>query len=103
MPNFKNIITVNRDEEKRFYQIMHDLETKRESIIQDASTLEWQRTLISLGKRAKPLKLEQPLIWNTANREHKDMRLIHLPNNIFIEEKEGNKESFFHFKKRSVF
>lgn len=106
MPNFKNTIIVNREEEKRFYRIMKELETKRESIIEDASTIEWQKTLISIGKRTKPLLdnniIKQPLIWNTTNRGHKDMRLIHLPDDITVEEKEGNKESFFHFKRRQV-
>jgi hypothetical protein len=106
MPNFKNTIIVNREEEKRFYRVMKELEKNGESIIKDASAPEWQRTLISLGHRTKPLldnkTIEQPLIWNTTNRRHKDMRLIHLPNNIIVEEKEGNKESFFHFKRRSI-
>lgn len=103
---YKNIIKVDREEEKRFYRIMNELKTKRNVIIEDASTPEWKNTLISIGKRTKPLLdkkiIEQPLIWNTANREHKDMRLIHIPDNIIIEEKEGNRQSFFHFKRRQI-
>ncbi|MBE3095354.1 MAG: hypothetical protein IMZ52_10020 [Actinobacteria bacterium] len=106
MPNFKNTIIVNREEEKRFYRIMNELKTKRNVIIDDASTPGWAGTLRSIGIRTKQLldndMIDQPLIWRTENKKHFNKRLIHIPDNIIIEEKEGNKESSFHFKRRQI-
>jgi hypothetical protein len=108
MPDFNDIIRVNRETEKRIYRIMKELEAKGESIIENVNNdSEWESTLKRIGRRSQPLLenniLDRPLISGFPHQNYKNMRLISLPKNIEVEEEPGNNMSFFHFKRRSLF
>jgi len=92
-------------DEKRLRQIMKELSIHNESIIEDTSG-KYNGTMRKLARRGKPLmdkNLLEP-IWiqldNQSNTVQK--RLIRIPKDVVVVEKNGSKIDFFHFKKRRV-
>lgn len=104
MPDYKHIIKVKREEEKRFYRILRDLEIERESIIKESSS-EWNGTMRKFGIRTKQL-IKKELIEKTwIQRDDSNIvkkRMIRLPEDVDVKEKKGKDISFFHFKKRNI-
>ena len=94
-------ITVKEDE-KRLYRIMKELEFHGESFIEDASSNDWHGTMRKFGIRAKPLiekKLLEP-VWIQYNSDKtlNANRLIRTKNDVSVQEITKGKTSVFFFK-----
>ena len=102
MPGARNSIRVNKDDEKRLFRIMKELEYSGESLIVDASGPEWNGTLRKFGIRAKPL-IERDLIepiWvqYTSGKTMEKNRLIRTKKAVIVEEIPCGRISEFYFK-----
>jgi len=105
---YKDIVKVKNDE-KRLYQIMKELEMDGECLI-DSMSPEWHSTMRKFGVRTKSIVnndlLEKPWIQrNDDNVVHK--RLFRIPKKgnkriADVIEIPGNNISIFHFKRRKL-
>lgn len=104
MPKFDNIIKIEKDE-KNLYNVLKGLEVHREYLV-DGSSKEWHGTMRKFGIRTKKLikkeLIEPPWEQRDANNRTVVKRLFRLPDNVIVEEKNGNNMCFFHFKRRKV-
>jgi len=110
MASYKNSITVNKNDDKKLYQIMKDLERDGECLI-DSVSPEWHGTMRKLGLKTRSLVeadlIERPwIIEDTQNHKIKK-RLIRLPRKdnksiVDVTEIKGNDISIFHFKRRRL-
>lgn len=98
---YHNYIDVEREEEKRLYRIMKELEEMGESKIENYNK-EWDSAMRRIGITGKPL-LEADLIepiWRTRNRKNFEKRLIRTTPGTKVTEQKGKKESRFLFRKK---
>jgi len=111
LPNNKHIVKVDREKEKNLYRLLKGLELSnkngKNSYEIKSSSDEWHSAMRSFGKRAKGL-FDENIIgtpWLRINQQTKRIyeRKIPIDTGIVINEKKGNKMSFFHFKRRTVF
>jgi len=99
---YHNYIDVLKEEEKRLYRILKELEHNGESLIENADSPEWNGVLRKLGVKAKPLikkELLDPIYRVDYHSKHSDRRLIRVPKDVVVEEK-GQTKSYFLFKKK---
>jgi hypothetical protein len=105
MPNFKNIIKVNPEKEKRLYRILTEVSRNGESVV-DGNSKDWDGTFRKLGIKAKPFIDNGSLeIWIKRNKSSHtvNQRLIRTKKDFVIEEKPGEIMHLFHFKRRKIF
>lgn len=101
-----DFIKVNKEEEKRLYRIMKELEFNGESLVENAKGSDWQSTMRKFGIRAKPL-IEKNLIepiWAqyTSDKTLHTNRLIRTKKSIIVEEITRGKISEFYFKPMEI-
>lgn len=102
MPGLNYSITVHKEEEKRLYRIMKELEFDGESFIEDAKGPAWDGTMIKFGVRAKPL-IEKDLIepiWIQRKPGNYPLqnKLIRTKKSVSVKEVTKGKISEFYFK-----
>ena len=102
MPGLNYSIKVNKEDEKRLYRIMKELEFNGESFVVDVRGPDWQSTMRKFGVRAKPL-IEKDLIepiWvqYTSDKTLHNNRLIRKKKSVSVEEVSKGKISTFYFK-----
>jgi len=105
MPNFKHIVKVKPDEEKRLYRIFKELEKQGESEIKGMDT-EWHSTMRKFGIRTKKISgehgfIDEPWIQRDGINGVK-AHLIRVKKDVECVEIPGNNISFFHFKRRRI-
>ena len=105
MPGLNYSINVKEDE-KRLYRIVKELELQGESLIVNAKGSEWQSTLRKFGVRAKPLieaDLIEPIwVQYTSDKTLENNRLIRKKKGVVVEEVKKGTTSMFHFKPQDI-
>jgi len=106
MPNYKHIVRVRPDTEKRLYRVFKEIEMNGESLITDMDK-DWHAAMRKMGIRTKKLVDDNgPFIddWVKINSDTHtvEQKLFRVrPDRECIEIK-GNNISFFHFKRRNI-
>lgn len=101
---YKNYLEVERETEKTFYRICHELEEYGRSALDISKIDNWESVAKRFGRQCEPLvNHNPPLIFPIsapkAKRRNKyDIRLIQIPYNVEVLEKQKEKKSFFLFK-----
>jgi uncharacterized membrane protein len=102
--SYHNFIEVIREEEKRLYRIMKEVERDGESLVDLKAHPELSSATRQLGIRAKAADLQKrgflEPIWQTNQYEEENIRLIRKSKDTEVVEEKGNKKSFFIFKKK---
>lgn len=102
MAGLNYFIKVDKEDDKRLYRIMKDLEYYGESFVDDASGPDWNGTMRKFGVRAKPL-IEKDLlepIWTPykSDRTERKERLIRKKKSVVVTEIPKGNLSLFYFK-----
>lgn len=103
MAGHKNIIKVEKDKEKRLYQIMHEIEKNNECLIHDASSDDWHQAFRQLGRRGENLFNDNLLeFWKTDPHSNENKRLIRINKDVEVIRKNGVKIDNFIFRRRRI-
>ena len=106
MPGLNYSIKVHKNEEKRLYRIMKELEFEGESLVEDAKGSEWHGTMRKLGVRAKPLiekNLIEPIwIQRKPGNYMLENKLIRTKKSVSVKEVAKGNISEFYFKPKPI-
>lgn len=101
MLKYKPIITIDKKDIVS-YRILNGLKVNREYVIKDGG-IDKRSLLINIGRSTRALEPNHPVIWHSADHvKDNGIRLLKLPPNMEIEEKQGNDKIFFKFKHRQI-
>lgn len=100
MPKYEPVIKIDKDDAVG-YRILNGLSKNREYVIVGMDSRK-ENLLKNIGKSTSSFNVEYPVVWHTANRGHREKRLLKLPPNIEINEEQGNGKIFFKFKRRRI-
>ena len=100
MPKYKPVIKIDKDDTIG-YRILNGLKVNREYLMNGMNPRK-ENLLKNIGKSTKSFNVEYPVVWHTANRGHREKRLLKLPPEIEIDEQQGVDKIFFTFKRRRL-
>ena len=101
MPRYKNIVTVDKESDKRMYRILKECMVSKESIV-DQSSRDWNNTFIKFKYRTENLQKQNLIegLWVQRDRMNIIKRMVRIPKDVDIIEIPGKKIAKFVFSRR---